>query len=171
MGFSHPSWRQFAEVNHAQNRVPHFSRLLREACPERSRRVGVLTSTYRFHNLAGAICRSIIHRDHFVIAVVKFEKLDERLLDRFFFIASGNDDGNFGVAGSRAGGCWTVPFRLGDIDNAGHADRGVHYAREPRQREDSSRDPMKVSHSSYVFPASIVSFALSIPTNGANFIP
>ena len=55
-------------MNHLQDRapqirawVPHFSRLLRE--------VGILRDP--FHNLARAIGRPVVDRDHFVVVVIE----------------------------------------------------------------------------------------------------
>jgi hypothetical protein len=101
----------------------------------------------RFHDLAGSIRGPVVHRNHFIIAVVQFEQLGQALRDGFLFVARGHDDRNSGSARNRtAGSRIPIPLRRGDVGHARHPDRCIHDARKPGQREYDACNPMKVMH-------------------------
>ncbi len=142
--FAEPTRRKFAVMNHTQ-RVPRPC--LRaycgdRACPELVEGAGVLT--YPIQYLARPVRRAIVDRDHLVVVVVERKQSIQRRLNRLLLIAGRNNDGYARIARREHG--ISIPLRPGNIGHTGHPKRGIHDAGDPRQRENGSRNPVKIGH-------------------------
>ena len=60
----------------------------------------------------------------------------------------------------------TVPLRLSNVGDTGHANGGIHDAREPGQGKNRPGNPVKVMHSAQVLP-----IARATVLNGRKFHP
>src|SRR5579871_2366629 len=87
------------------------------------------------------IGRTVVHRDDFVVVIIEFQQLSQRLLNVALLVPRRHDDRN-----SRMRVGISIPQWLGNVGDMGHADRRVDDSREPRERQKRSCGPMKIMH-------------------------
>ena len=135
MRLAQPSGRQFAMMNHARrwfdSGAPFHAFLARSG-----------DFSHPLHDLARPIRRPVVHRDHFVVVVIERKQRVQRLLDRILFVARRNNNRYSRIPRRRNG--IAIPLRTRNIGHGGHPERSIHDAGNPRERQNHSRNPMKI---------------------------
>src|SRR6202521_215230 len=92
------------------------------------------------HNLSGAVRRTIIDGDNFIVGIIEGEQLPQRLANMFFLVARRNNNADSRLA------VWSrwpaIPFGPRDVGDMRHTECRFHDARKPGQCEDAACDPM-----------------------------